>query len=146
MTLEAKVGILKDRIAVGSSEYVLGRDGGWVTLPKMGVFPGGRVRYDALRDRIHIEGAGGPLEIRFRWRHTQFTWKGRQYVVGPLAWGHVMVSREERPLATGRVTLNGVRLGYVAPELEPIAPPLAIGLAYRAITFWLTVGTAGRAH
>lgn len=146
MTLEAKVGILKDRISIGSSEYTLGRDGRWITLPAMGAFPGGRVRYDALHDRIRIESRGGLLEIRFRWRNTVFAWRGQEYLVGPLAWGHVMVSRGERPVATGRVTLTGVRLGYVAPELEPIAPPLAIGLAYRAVTFWLAAGTAGRAH
>ncbi len=147
MPLEAKIGILRDRLVVEGTEYPLRREGGgWITVPDIGSRHGGRVRYEALRDRIRIEGPTGSATIPFHWRHTTFTFHGRTYRVGPMAWGHVMVSREERPMVTGRVTLSGVRLGYVAPELEPIARELAVGLAYRAITIWLATGTAAAAH
>ncbi len=145
--LEVKIGIRKDRLVVEGAEHPLRREGGgWITVPTIGPRPSGRVRYDALRDRIRIEASSGSTMIPFHWRHTTFAFGGRTYRVGPLAWGHVMVSRDERPVLTGRVTLSGVRLGYVAPELEPIAPELAVGLAYRAITIWLAAGTAAAAH
>ncbi len=59
-----------------------------------------------------------------------------------MVWGHVMIMGRERPVATGRLTLSGVRLGYVAPELEPIARELAVGLAYRAVAIWLAASAA----
>ncbi len=145
MTLEAKIGILRDRLVVEGVEYPLRREGGgWITVPAVGPCPAGRVRYEALRDRIRIEGAFGSALVPFRWRRTRFTFGGRTYHVGPMAWGHVMVSRDERPVITGRVTLQGVRLGFVAPELRPIADELAVGLAYRAIAIWIA-STGGRA-
>ncbi len=147
VALEAKIGILKDRLVVEGAEYPLRREGGgWITVPTVGSRRGGRVRYDALRDRIRIETPSDAALIPFHWRHTTFAFRGHTYRVGPMAWGHVMVSREERPVVTGRVTLSGVRLGYVAPELEPIARELAVGLAYRAISLWLASGTAAAAH
>ncbi len=147
VTLEAKVGILRDRLVVEGVEYPLRREGGgWITVPAVGVRSGGRVRYDGLRDRIRIESAAGTVSVPFHWRHTTFAFSGHTYRVGPMAWGHVMVSRAERPVLTGRVTMSGVRLGYVAPELGPIASELAVGLAYRAISIWLAAGTAAAAH
>ncbi len=145
MTLEAKIGILRDRLVVEGVEYPLRRaGGGWITIPAVGPRPAGRVRYDALRDRIRIEGPSGSALVPFRRHRTNFSFGGQTYRVGPMAWGHVMVSRDERPVITGRVTLNGVRLGYVAPELQPIADQLAVGLAYRAIAMWIA-STGGRA-
>lgn len=147
VALEAKVGILRDRLVVEGVEYPLRREGnGWVSVPSVGAQSGGRVRYDRLRDRIRIETHAGNVLVPFHWRHTSFAYHGRRYRLGPMVWGHVMVAEAERPVVTGRVTMNGVRLGYVAPELEPIAQELAVGLAYRAITIWLAAGTAGRAH
>jgi hypothetical protein len=147
VTLEAKVGILRDRLVVEGAEVPLRREGdGWITVPPVGARSGGRVRYEALRDRIRIESPAGRVLVPFHWRHTSFSFGGRTYRLGPMAWGHIMVSQEDRPVATGRVTMSGVRLGYVAPELEPIAPELAVGLAYRAVTMWLAAGTAGAAH
>ncbi len=147
VVLEAKIGILRDRLVMEGVEYPLRREGGgWVSVPSVGAQPGGRVRYDSLRDRIRIESCGGSTVIPFRWRRTSFTFGGQQYRVGPMAWGHVMVSRGDRPVATGRVTPTGVRLGYVAPELEPMARELAVGLAFRAVALWLALGTAGRAR
>ncbi|HII40247.1 MAG TPA: hypothetical protein HA326_03410 [Thermoplasmata archaeon] len=145
MALEAKVGILRDRLVVEGEEYPLRREGrGWVSVPAIGGRPGGRVRYDALHDRVRIEGPGGSAQIPFRWKRTVFTFGGKEYRVGPMAWGHVMVSRADRPVMTGRLTMHGVRLGYVAPELQPISHELAVGLAYRATALWLAA-SAGRA-
>lgn len=146
MTLEARIGILRDRLVVEGVEYPIRREGGgWVSVPLIGSCPSGRVRYEALRDRIRIESAAGTTVVPFRWRGTNFTFGGRRYRIGPMAWGHVMVSRGDRPVATGRVTIHGVRLGFIAPELDPIARELAVGLAFRAVAMWLAMGTAGRA-
>ncbi len=144
MTLEAKVGILRDRLVVEGVEYPLRREGaGWITVPAVGSRLGGRVRYDALRDRIRIQGPSGEVLIPFHWRRTTFTFGGHTYRFGPMAWGHVMVSRDDRPALTGRVTMSGVRVGFVAPELDPIAEALVVGLAYRAVSFWVMAGAAG---
>lgn len=147
VTLEAKIGILRDRLVVEGVEYPLRREGGgWITVPAIGSRPAGRVRYDAFRDRIRIEGASGAASVRFGLRRSQLSFGGRTYRVGPMAWGHVMVSQEDRPVITGRLTVSGVRLGYVAPELQPIADELAVGLAYRAIAMWLAASAAGASH
>lgn len=147
MALEAKVGILRDRLVVEGVEYPLRREGGgWITVPAVGGSVSGRVRYDALRDRIRIEGSAGSAVVPFRWRRTMFSFDGRAYRVGPMAWGHVTVFHGERPAITGRVTLSGVRLGYVDPALAPIAPALAVGLAYRAVAMWVAAGTAAAVH
>ena len=142
--LEAKIGILRDRLVVEGEEYPLRREGdGWITVPRIGSRPGGRVRYEALRDRIRVEGPAGSTVVPFHLRHTTFTFRGRTYRFGPMAWGHVMVSRGDQPVLTGRLTMSGVRLGFVAPELGPIADELAVGLAYRAVTIWLLASAAG---
>lgn len=145
MVLEANVGILRDRLVVEGVEFPLRREGrGWVSVPAIGRRPGGRVCYEARHDRLRIEGAGGSTLIPFRWKRTQFSFGGQDYRVGPMAWGHIMISQAERPVVTGRLTLHGVRLGFVAPELDPIAHELAVGLAYRAVALWL-MSSAGRA-
>ncbi len=147
MILEARIGILRDRLVVEGVEYPIRREGGgWVSVPSLGSVPSGRVRYDALHDRIRIESSAGTTLVPFRWRGTNFTFGGERYRIGPMAWGHVMVSRGDRPVATGRVTVHGVRIGFIAPELNPIAKELVIGLAFRAIAMWLAMGTAGRAR
>ena len=147
VVLEARLGILRDRLFVEAQEVPLRRgSGGWTYVPGDARAGGGRVRYDALRDRIRLEGPHGNVTIQFRWRHTTFAWRGRTYRLGPLVWGHVMVMEGERPAATGRLTLSGVRLGYVSPEIEPIARELVVGLARRAMTIWMAATVAGAAH
>lgn len=144
---EAKVGILRDRLVVEGVEYPLRRErGGWIAVPAVGAGLGGRVRYEALRDRIQIEGPAGPTTVPFHWRRATFAFRGQTYRFGPMTWGHVMVLRDDRPILTGRLTLSGVRLGFVAPELEPIAHELAVGLAYRAVTTWIVASAAGASH
>lgn len=146
VTLEARIGIFRDRLVQDGVEIPVRRErGGWVYVPSLAGQPGGRIRYDHLHDRIRIESAAGSVTIPFRWRHTLFSFAGRQYRVGPMAWGHVMVSQGERPVVTGRLTPTGVRLGYVAPDLAPIANELAMGFACRAVALWLLATTAGGA-
>lgn len=143
VVLEAKVGFLRDRLVVEGIEYPLRRErGGWISIPGDGKKGGGRVRYDGLRDRILVQGPHGNVEIQFRWRHTNFGWRGRRYRLGPMVWGHVMITEGDQPVATGRLTMSGVRLGYVAPELQPIARELVVGLAHRAVTIWMAVTAA----
>lgn len=138
MALEARIGILRDRLVVEGVEYPIRHEGGgWVSVAAARR----RVRYEPFRDRIRIEGPGFAVAIPFRWRQTTFGFGGRRYRVGPMAWGHVMVSRDGRPVITGHVTMSGVRFGYVAAELQPIARELAVGLAYRAIAIWLALGS-----
>ncbi len=147
MAVEARIGILKDRLVVEGVEYPVRREGrGWVSVPSVGARPRGRVRYDALRDRLHIESPAGATVVPFRWRGTSFTFGGQRYRIGPMAWGHIMVLRGDRPVVTGRVTLSGVRLGYIAAEIDPIAGQLAVGLAFRAVAIWLAAGTVAAAH
>lgn len=146
VALEAKIGILRDRLVVEGVEVPLRREGrGWIRVPPVGSQPGGRVRYEAPRDRIRIEAPAGSALVPFRLRRTSFSFRGRTYRVGPMVWGHVMVSQEDRPVITGRLTMTGVRLGYVAPELASIAPELVVGLAYRAVALWIA-GTGGRSR
>jgi hypothetical protein len=138
VAIEATVGFLTDRLVVDGVEHSLRRErGGWIPVPIDAEGGGGRVRYDGLRDRVIVESPHGRVDIQFRFRRTTFTWSGRQYGVGPMVWGHLMITEGERPAATGRLTLSGVRIGYVAPELRPIASELAVGLAHRAVTIYM---------
>ncbi len=147
MVLEAKLGFLRDRLFVEGKEVPLRREsGGWTYVPGDAPGEGGRVRYDGLRDRIRVESPHGNVDIRFRWRQTSFLWRGRRYRLGPMVWGHVTVFEGDRPAATGRLTLSGIRLGYVSPELEPIARELVIGLARRVMTIWMASSVAGASH
>ncbi len=138
MVLEARLGLLHDRLVVDGQEVPLRRErGGWTSIPGDASRRGGRVRYDAVRDRIRIESPQGTVDIRFHWRHTTFAWQRRRYRVGAMLWGHVAITEGERPAATGRLTTSGVRLGYVSPELLPIARELVVGLSRRAIVIWM---------
>lgn len=136
VVLEAKVGILKDRLLVDGTEVPLRRErGGWTRVLGPRGSGGGRVRYDVLRDRIRVEVRRITVDIQFRLRRTTFDWQGRRYRLGPMVLGHVMVTEGDRPAATGRLTLSGARLGYVCAELEPIARELVVGFAYRGVAF-----------
>jgi len=143
VVVEARVGLLHHRVLVdGASSAVWRGRGGWHLVEgSSGVLPG-RVRYDSMRDRIHIDSAAGLLEIRFRWRNTTFMWRGRTYRIQPSAWGRVTILDGNRPVVQGRLTLSGIRLDSVDPEFRDIERELAFGLAQRATTIAMVVAVA----
>ena len=143
--VEARVGLLHHRVLVdGASSAVWRGRGGWHLVEgSSGVLPG-RVRYDSMRDRIHIDSAAGLLEIRFRWRNTTFMWRGRRYRIESAFAGRTSSTIRTRPAVEGKTTWSGVRLTYVDPELRPIERELALGLALRAQA-WAIAVAAGAA-
>ncbi|MGI0150147.1 MAG: hypothetical protein ACREDF_11530 [Thermoplasmata archaeon] len=139
MTVDVRLGLLRDRVIEGGIEFQVlrGRDG-WrqIVNPRGG---GGRVRYDGWRDVLTIESPQGSLRIQFRWRHTTFSWRGRTYRIVPSLSG-MTIFREDDPVVKARLTWSGVRLETVDPEFGGIAQELALGLGYRAMT--MAVATA----
>jgi hypothetical protein len=134
VTVDARLGLLRDRVIVGAAEFqVLRGRGGWrEVVDSAGP---GRVRYDGWRDRILIESPAGSLYIPFRWRNTLFTWQGRTYRIGSGFWSRVRIFDGEREVAGGKVTLGGFRFEFVVPEFHAIERELAIGIGLRAQAF-----------
>jgi hypothetical protein len=134
VAVDARLGLLRDRVVDGDEEFQVRRGrGGWRGV----VDPAGtgRVRYDGWRDRIQIESPAGSLRIQFRWRNTTFTWQGRTYRIGSGFWSRVRIFDGEREVAGGKVTLGGFRFEFVVQELRAVERELAIGLGLRAQTF-----------
>ena len=133
MPVEAKIGLLQDRVIVDEREYEVlrGRRGWRAIVDPRG--PAGRVRYDGLRDRISIDSLHGVLEIRFRWRNTTFAWRGRMYRVGSMAWNRLTIWDGDRPALEGKMTWSGLRLDIVSQEFREIERELAVGLGLRAM-------------
>src|SRR2546426_882479 len=102
--------MLRDRVIVDEREYQVlrGRRGWRAIVDPRG--PAGRVRYDGLRDRISIDSVHGVLEIRFRWRHTTFAWRGRMYRVGSMAWNRFTIWDGDRPALEGKIDRKSTRL------------------------------------
>ena len=145
VVVEARVGLLHHRVLVdGASSAVWRGRGGWHLVEGSSCVLPGRVRYDSMRDRIHIDSPAGLLEIRFRWRNTTFTWRGRRYRIESAFAGRVRIVDDVRPAVEGKTTWSGVRLTYVDPELRPIERELALGLALRAQA-WAIAVAAGAA-
>lgn len=141
MTVDVRLGLLRDRVFVGGAEFPVRRSrGGWREV----VDPAGmgRVRYDGWRDRIQIESPAGSLLIPFRWRSTSFTWQGRTYRIASAFWSRLRIFDGEREVARGKVTLGGFRFEFVVPELRAIERELAIGLGLRAQTFAAVMAVA----
>ncbi len=138
MVIEARLGLFRDRILVDGEDAPLRRErGGWTSVPGDASRARGRVRYDGLRDRIRIEHPQGSVDLRFIGSRTTFAWQRRRYHVTSNPGGHIAITEGERPAATGRFTASGMRLGYVSPELAPIARELVIGLSRRALAVWV---------
>jgi len=130
--VESKLGILRDRVLVGGREFAVQRGRhGWRYVPgsREGI---GRVRYDGWRDRLSIQSPIGSIEIRFRWRHTTFAWRGRVYRVGSMLGNRVTLFLGDRPVAVGKITWSGVRFEVMDPELCDIERELAVGFGLRA--------------
>ena len=141
MTVEARLGLLRDRVFEGGEELPVRRGrGGWREV--VGPTGTGRVRYDGWRDRILIESAAGNLLIPFRWRNTTFTWQGRMYRIASGFWSRLKIFDGEREAAGGKVTLAGFRFEFVVPELRAIERELAIGLGLRAQAFAAVMAVA----
>ncbi len=126
------MGWFRSRVRVEGAEWEVrrGRDGWFHVLDPRG--RGGRVRYDGWRDRLAIDAAEGALEIRFRWRHTTFSWRGRTYRVTSMLWGRVSFLDGNLPVAEGRMTWGGMRFDLLSPEFHGIERELAVGFALRA--------------
>lgn len=139
MAVEAKIGWFRHRVIAEDVEYpvVSGRRG-WLSVVDS---RGGatRVRYDMLRDRIHIEGPDGSLEIRFRWRNTTFEWRGHVYRIASMASGRVTIYEDERVAAEGKLTSSGRWVFEIfSPTLRSIERELVLGLAMRPSMMFLT--------
>jgi len=132
----AKVGLRehggKVRTKAGIFDVTLAEGGGYRVQGPAGEEPG-LVRYDAERQILEIERPGVTLRIRFRpeLEQTTFDFQGHHYEVGTMDFGNISVTEEGRPVVRGHVTVSGVRLLSVAPDLEPIERELAFGLALR---------------
>jgi len=143
MTVDLRMGLLRDRIWVGPSEYEVQRGRqGWqhVVDPHGG---GGRVRYDSWRDRILIESPVGSLQIRFRWRNTTFLWRGRTYRITSMVRSGITILDGERPVVEARLTWSGVRLESLGPDFQPIERELAVGLGQRALALTMVMASVG---
>ena len=146
VVVEARIGLLHHRVLVdGAAASVWSGRGGWNLVEGPAGAPLGRVRYDVWRDRIHIDSPAGLLEIRFRWRNTTFAWRGRRYLIESALLSRIRVMDGLRTAVEGTTTWNGVRLAYVDLELRPIARELALGLAIRTQTWFVSVVAASAA-
>ena len=130
--VESKLGILRDRVLVGGREIAVRRGRhGWRLLA--GAAGGvGRVQYDGWRDRLTIQSPHGSVEIRFRWRHTTFPWRGHIYRVGSMLGNRVTLFRGTEPAAVGKITWGGVRFEMMDADFHDIERELALGFGLRA--------------
>ncbi len=89
-------------------------------------------RYDSIGDRILIDLDEESVEVRFHEGQAHFTWKERPYHIASMISGVVHIDQSGRPVVDGQVTVSGVHLKTVEPELLPLIRPLAWGLALRS--------------
>ena len=130
--VESRLGILRDRVLVGGREIaVLRGRHRWRLVAGAGGGVG-RVQYDGWRDRLTIQSPHGSVEIRFRWRHTTFPWRGHIYRVGSMLGNRVTLFRGTEPAAVGKITWGGVRFEMMDPEFHDIERELALGFGLRA--------------
>ena len=140
MAVEAKVGWFRHRVIAEGVEYpVVSGPRGWLSVVDS---RGGatRVRYDGLRDRIHIEGPDGLLEIRIRsLRDTTFQWRGHVYRIASKLSGRIIIYEDERVAAEGKLASSGRWVfEVVSPTLRSIERELVLGLAMRPSPMYLT--------
>lgn len=146
MSVEARFGLLRDRVFADGREYDVrrGRHGFHLIVDPEGA--AGRVHYDGWRDRLSIESPHGSLEIRFRWRHTTFPWRGRVYRVPSALGSRVRVFEGDRRVLEGKETWSGIRFDVIDPEFRDIARELVVGFGLRAQAFATAVVLAAGAH
>jgi len=130
--VESKLGILRDRVLVGGREIAVRRGRhGWRLVAGAGGGIG-RVQYDGWRDRLTIQSPQGSVEIRFRWRHTTFPWRGHIYRVGSMLGNRVTLFRGTEPAAVGKITWGGVRFEMMDADFHDIERELVLGFGLRA--------------
>ena len=146
MSVEARFGLLHDRVFADGREYEVrrGRHGVHLIVDPDGA--AGRVHYDEWRDRLSIDSPHGSLEIRFRWRHTTFPWRGRVYRVGSTLGSRVWVFEGDRRVLEGKETWSGIRFDVVSPEFRDIARELAVGFGLRTQACATAIVLAAGAH
>ena len=145
MTVIAKVSLRehggKVRTKEGIFEVTRAEDA-WFSVGGPAAEGPGRVRYDDERETLQIERPGTALSIHFRpeLERTTFTFGGHTYDVATMDFGTISIKEGSRPAVEGHVTVSGVRLLSVAPELLPVERELAFGLALRGAAadedFW----------
>ncbi len=145
MAVIAKIGLLehrgKVRTPAGVFEVNLGEDG-WYTVGGPATEGAGRVRYEENRQVIRIERPGIGVSIDFDPEPTKtvFQFRGLAFEVGSMDFGNILIKEGDRPAVRGHVTISGVRLVDVEPDLQPIERELAFGLALRGAAldedFW----------
>ena len=134
--IEVRLG-LRNSLRIDASVYRIAPErNGWYRIDGLSTGPR-RVRYELLHDRFRIESPVARLSVQFRMRRSGFEWGGRTYRIRPMILfkpigrGLVLILSQEKPVAKGRLTVTGVRLDFVDPELEPISAEIALGLALR---------------
>ncbi len=88
-----------------------------------------KMRYDRFEDHFRVDLEQETVDVAFHQGEARFTWKDRPYHIASLVGGEVRIDQEGRPVATGVVTVSGLDLEPVEPELLPLIRPLAWGLA-----------------
>lgn len=137
MAVVAKIGLREQHGKVRTAEgiYEVRRSpDAWYTIPGPAAGEPGRVKYDDERDVLYIERPGVGLSIRFlgETERTTFAFGGQTYDVATMDFGTISIRDGDRRVVLGHVTVSGVRLLSVAPELQPIERELAFGLALRS--------------
>lgn len=134
VTVEVKHRLWGDgRIRVEGVRTKVRRDtGGWYVVE--GVHPGeaARVLYREMQDLVVISWPGTNLRIPFHQGEGRFEWEERPYRVASMIEGVLRIDQEGRRVADGHVTVSGIHLQTVAPELLPLIRPLAWGLTLRS--------------
>lgn len=136
MTVVAKIGFRERRgkVRTDAGVFPVERgDAGWFTVAGPAAEGSGRVRYEPNQGILEIERPGLRAVIDFQPERegTTFTFGGHTYQAGAMNFGTIWIKEAERNVVQGHVTLNGVRLTLVAPEIQPIERELAFGLALR---------------
>ncbi len=134
--IEVRLGLRNTLRIDASLQPIVRERNGWHRIDGL---PNGprRVRYEMIRGRLHIESGAARLRVQFRLRHSGFNWRGRRYDIRPMILfqpfgrGRVSILCDGGQVVNGRLTFTGVRLDYVAPELEPLSAELALGIALR---------------
>ena len=116
----------------GVRTKVLRDTGGWYVVEGVHAGETARVLYRAMQDLLLICWPDTTLRVAFHRGEGRFERDGRGYRIASMIDGLIRVDQEGRMVAEGHVTVAGVHLETVAPELLPLIRPLAWGLALRS--------------